>query len=200
MVWMQSASSRWLAAIASFSAVLIIVSVLIGIFVGNGSGDLLPADSPEGTVQRYLLALTEDDIASAYGYISTDLKDECTLENFLQNTRYRREQDFTAALSKTTDTGSNTIVTVEITEPNSNSPFGQGRYSFSTSFTVTLEDAVWRISEPPWPVFCPPGKDLPARPVEPAATPEPATSASRPSATTFPQGLHDEGWLPKWIS
>ena len=140
MNWMQSASSRWLTAIASFAAILIIVSVLVSILSDNRDGDFLPIDTPEGTVQRYLLALTDDDLSAAYGYASTNLKNECPLEHFLDTTKWR-EQSFSASLKNTLDFDDRTIVIVEITEPGGNQPFGQGGYSFDTSYTLILENS-----------------------------------------------------------
>lgn len=198
MAWMQSASSRWLAGIASFAAVLIIVSVLVSVLANDD--DLLPADTPEGAVQRYLRAVGDDDIVASYEYVSEDLKDECTLEHFLQMTRFR-EQNFSAALSQTTDIGDKTVVSVEITEQGNDGPFGSGQYSFDTSFTLVLENGEWRMSEPPWPVsFCPPERELPTRPAIPPATAEAATSTPLTSAAASTHGSQDEGWRPLWSS
>lgn len=193
MKWMQSASSRWLAAIASFAAVLVIVSVLISILAGNGNSDLLPADTPEGTVQRYLQALADDDVAAAYGYMSADLKDECSLELFLQ-TSFWREQNFGAALSRTVNIDGRSIVNVEITEQGNNLPFGQGQYTFTTSFTMALENGEWCIAEPPWPVsWCPPERELQA-PTRPGV----AIPAEGAGAMALPPVRRGEGERLHW--
>lgn len=199
MSWMQSASSRWLAGIGLFAAVLIIVSVLISVLANDT--DLLPADTPEGAVQRYLQALASDDVPEAYEFVSADLKDRCTLEHFLQTTRYERGRNFSAALSQTTDLGGRMVVSVEITEQGNDGPFGGGQYGFETSFTVTLEEGDWRITEPPWPVnFCPSNEDLPTRPAIPPATAEVTTPTPRLTAAASTHGLHDEGRSPLWSS
>ncbi len=195
MNWMRSASSRWLTAIALFAAILIIVSVLVSILSDNRKVDFLSINTPEGTVQRYLLALAEDDLSTAYSYASTNLKNECTLEHFLDMTKWR-EESFSASLKNTSELDDRTIVTVEITEPSGSQPFGRGGYSFDTSFTLTLENGEWRISKAPWPVgWCPPDRGIPS-----PATREPATAAPGPDAAPVWFGLRDEGALPIWSS
>jgi hypothetical protein len=200
MTWMESASSKWLAGIASFVTVLIIVSVLISIFANDGT-DLLPADTPEGTVQRYLQALTEDDLIAAYGYISEDVKVDCKLEYFIQTSKYQREQNFGAALTETNNIAGRSIVGVDIIEPGSGAPFGSGRYTFRTSFTLMQEDGEWLITEPPWPVsVCAPYQKLPMSPAIPPATPEAKTSATGLTVVAVPYVLPGEGGPPRWSS
>ncbi|MDA1278903.1 MAG: hypothetical protein O3B95_02515 [Chloroflexi bacterium] len=194
MAWMQSASSRWLIAIASSAAVLIIVSVLISVLADNRNVDILPVGTPEGTVQRYLQALTDGDLTAAYGYVSTDLKNECTLEHFLETARWR-EKNFSASVRDTTIIDDRTIVTVEITEPGSNQPFSQGGYSFDTIFTLTSDNEEWRISEPPWPVsWCPPKQ------VTHRATAQ-ASAKVGPDLVPAPwSGFYGEGGWRTWSS
>ena len=165
----QSASQWWLISIGVVAAALVIISVIINVVADDGDADLLPEDTPEGTVQRYLKALAADDPALAFSYISTS-QEGCTLENFIQTTEYRRTQDFSATLTRTTTTDVATLVTVKITESEFDPPFGGGGYDFDSIFTLKQEDGVWRFTEPPWPSWCPPQREVPLPEVEKAPT------------------------------
>ena len=132
--------------------------------------------------QQYLQALVDDDYAEAFAYVSETLQD-CTLQHFIQITEFRRERDFSATLGRTTSISDITLVTVKITEPSFDIPFGRGENSFDTVFTLAEEEGQWRFSEPPWPMaFCPPER----------ATPEPPKV--EPSAQQAP-GTYGEGWV-----
>ncbi len=193
MNWMRSPSSRWLTVIASFAAILIIVSVLVSNLSDNRNSDLLSADSPEGTVQRYLMALTNDDLSAAYGYATTNLKNECTIEHFIDMTKWR-DQSFSASLKNASVFDDRTIVIVEITEPGGNQPFGRGGYSFDTSFTLMLENGEWRISEAPWPIgWCPSERNIPS-----PALKQPAAAAFGQNLEQVRFGFHNQGALPIW--
>lgn len=199
MSWMQSASSRWLGGIALFAAVLIVVSVLISVFASDD--ELLPADTPEGAIQRYLQALADNEFTVAYEFVGADLREDCTLEHFIRTTSYLRDRKFSASLSHTTDVGGKTVVSVEITEQSNSGPFGSGQYSSDSSFTVGLEDGEWRITETPWPIFfCPPNEDLPTRPAIPPAKSNFGALAPSLSAETPEHRLQVEEWRPLWTS
>ena len=169
----QSASTMWLAGIIASAALLIIIAVVINLASDNRTPDLLPIDTPEGVVQRYLLALNEDDSTEAFGYISSSLS-TCTLTQFVETTSYQRQQNFSASLGKTTTTEKATLVTVSITDRSSGDLFGQNNYSYNIIFTLRQEADGWRFSEPPWPMgWCP---EEPKATDE--ATPEPRSMAA----------------------
>ena len=178
----QSASAWWLVAIGSIAAVLVVTSIVINVVLDSSDDELLPADTPEGAVQQYLQALVDDDYAEAFAYVSETLQD-CTLQHFIQITEFRRERDFSATLGRTTSIDDITLVTVKITEPSFDIPFGRGENSFDTVFTLAEEEGQWRFSEPPWPMaWCPPER----------ATPEPPKV--EPSAQQAPR-TYGEGWV-----
>jgi hypothetical protein len=159
----RSASALWLIVIAAGAAILIVVSVVLNLLADDRADELLPADTPEGTVQRYLLALSEDEVPAAYDYVGDELKETCTLQHFIQTSSYQRERDFSARLSGTTKIDDGYLVVVEIGEPGFDPPFGQGQYSYTVTFSLAQEDGGWRISEPPWPVnWCPSEREAPA--------------------------------------
>jgi hypothetical protein len=167
MLRVRSASTMWLIGIIASAALLIVIAVVINLVSDSNQADLLPADTPEGVGQRYLIALNDDDGATAFGYISSSLT-SCTLTHFIQTTGYQREQNYSVSLGKTTTTDKATLVAVKITDAPSGDLFGQNGYSYDVIFTLKEEADGWRFSEPPWPMsWCPePPKS------SPEATPE----------------------------
>ena len=56
---------------ATLIFILIIITIALVLGMGSGKdGPLLAQDTPEGTVQRFLLAIKSEDYAEAYSYIS----------------------------------------------------------------------------------------------------------------------------------
>jgi hypothetical protein len=53
--------------------ILVIIAVAL-VLSTRGSVSLLPADTPQGTVQRFLVALQDKDFQKAYSYLSLDVK------------------------------------------------------------------------------------------------------------------------------
>lgn len=51
-------------------ALILVTVILVLVLPGAADSPLLPADSPEGTVQRYLLAISNKNFQEAYDYLS----------------------------------------------------------------------------------------------------------------------------------
>jgi hypothetical protein len=58
---------------AVIGLLLLLTIVLVLVFSGKGSLPLLSPDTPEGTVQGYLLAIEDGDYLSAYNYLSSSI-------------------------------------------------------------------------------------------------------------------------------
>jgi hypothetical protein len=152
MRFLESGSSRWLAGIGALVILLVVVSVVVGTVMSGGEDDLLAAGTPEGTVQRYLLALEDNEPQQAFDYLSADLKEACAFEHFLQTTDYQRGKEIGAAITESHALDGARLIDVEVTEFNYEPPFGQGRYTYTVNFTLAQEGGAWRFTEPPWPV------------------------------------------------
>jgi hypothetical protein len=73
----MKASTRFLVISGVAIGVLVVVTVVLVLTLGNGKTiSLLPEDTPEGVVQRYLLALEDEDYEEAYGYLSSTAREE----------------------------------------------------------------------------------------------------------------------------
>lgn len=76
------ATSRPLLLIGAGILVLLVLSVVVVLVAGRGGTTQFPADSPEGTLQRYLAAVEESDYEAAHAYFSERVKNEMSVEDF----------------------------------------------------------------------------------------------------------------------
>jgi hypothetical protein len=74
-------SRIWLFGALAFVVALVATGLTVAL-VTTRDVDLLPANSPEGVVQRYLLALEDEDYEEAYGYLSSELRRQCSFDYF----------------------------------------------------------------------------------------------------------------------
>lgn len=159
---LQSASSRWLAGIAIAVVVLVAASVALVLFDRRGEPELFPPESPEGAVQRYLLAVDGREDREAYGYLGPELSEECGFDHFRESVRNfqpgngRRDQDLRVSLIGTEAVDETTEVSVRVTRYRVDPPFGGDEYSSRRMFVLEEIDGDWRFTEPPWPMsWCP---------------------------------------------
>lgn len=77
--------SRQLLFIGAGILALLIISVVVVLVAGRGSASDYPADSPEGTLQRYLGAFDDGDYDAAYAYFSDRVKEQMSVDEFRQS-------------------------------------------------------------------------------------------------------------------
>ena len=167
---MQTLSSRWLVGIAVVVAILILVSVAIALTNPRGASVTLPESEPEGIVQRYILALQDEDYSLAHGYLSDELRKTCRLEHMRNTDGYHltdsrrlrdRDQDQQVILlDKETLSSGRVVVRVRVIEVDVSAPFGVHEYSHEERYVLVREDEEWRLDEPPWPVNRCPGLEI----------------------------------------
>ena len=152
---MQTLSSRWLVAIAAVVVALILASVVVALVNPRGVAETLPEDTPEGTVQRFILALQDEDYSRAHTYLSDELKKSCPVERmrdtiwwFSEASRDRR----VALLEKEDLSGGRVQIRVRVTEVNVSPPFGVNENSHQERYVLVPEAGEWRFAELPWPV------------------------------------------------
>jgi len=164
---LQSPSSRWLAGIALVVLVAVVLSVVLAL-VNRRGVSLLAEDTPEGVVQRYLLAIEEDDSKRAYSYLSSELQEYCTYRHFLDSMRVRERRDMRISLEGTEALDGDVEVRVKVTETRLLEPFGFREYTYPARYVLEREGDAWRFSEPPWPLGWCPGLER-----KPGAVPSP---------------------------
>ena len=133
---------------------LAVAGVVVALVTTRGEADLLPEDSPEGVVQRFLLALEDKEYREAYGYLSAGTTNGCTLEDFARQASYQEVRDSHMTLEDTQRFDDTAVVTARVTVFDPDIPFGASEYSYDRTFDLTLEDGQWRLA---WPNYwCPP--------------------------------------------
>ncbi|MBN1374833.1 MAG: hypothetical protein JXA01_01620 [Dehalococcoidia bacterium] len=145
-------SGRFLIAFGIFIVVLVAVAIVIAIVGGNEAVTMLPEDSPEGTVQRFLMSVQERDYVKAYSYLSPEsgegpLKDP--YNNWLGSTRsYRDSSTWKAAILKFTagDNSATVEVAVDVFRPGG--LFEDPVDTHYVTFLLQVENGRWMIKSP----------------------------------------------------
>ena len=172
-------SRNWLIGGGIFLAALLVASIVVALL---DSEETFPKGSAERAVQEYLKAVGDDDFEAAYGFLSAELMEECTIGEFAGGNVPMRSDlaDDRITLEKTNTVGATVFVTVRVWQVRSSGPFGTSESSFEQRFSLGKQDEQWRFTEHPWPFLrCGPFKPEPARrPLVPGATPVPANATS----------------------
>ncbi len=138
--------------------VLVIVTVALVLSTTRGSSTLLPEDTPEGTVQRFLLAMEQQDFAKAYSYLALDEKGQrVPYESWVQSIpRGSSGSGWKATIDKTTVSGdqATVIVTVSVLHP-LRGPFNDPVSTNTLSFSLKKISGSWLIVSRPdiWYLF-----------------------------------------------
>ena len=146
----------WLIGGGLFIAALAVVSVVVAIMSGETS---LPADTPEGQVQRFLSSLDDGDLEMAYESLSEEIRERCPVETVFgrfPGIESRLASD-RVTLEGTTTVGDTAFVDVRITRIDSGRLFGPSEFSHVQRYSLRQEGGDWRLVEFPWPL---PGCDL----------------------------------------
>ncbi len=170
-----TASNKWLIWIGAALAALVVVAVVLTVATGGRRVKTYPEDSPEGAVQRYLQALIARDPELAYDFLSSDLRGQCPLADWREQSRFAASQldESQLTLGETRQVSADeALVTVGIGRIE-----GPGlidvrprQSSYDQEFRLRKQaDGLWRFSQYPWPVFGCPTRQVPAKP---AAAPE----------------------------
>ena len=110
---------------------------------------LLDPTTPEGPVQEYLQAISDEDYQKAFETLDKESFEGCAPADIA---RSGWEQNFTASLPETSEpTGDRVFVEVTM-RFGDGGLFGGGWDSFET-FVLVERDGFWWITEDPWPYF-----------------------------------------------
>ncbi len=147
----MNSSRRWLIIFAVIIGVLVIATVSLVLFTKENIDTLLPEDSPQGTVQRYLIAIQDRDYPKAYTYLHIKQSPKnLTYSDWLNSMPiYQTSQSvWKATLGKTTQNGDNATVEVTIDAFRPSGPFGDSLRSQQITFQLTKIDGNWLITSP----------------------------------------------------
>ena len=139
----------WLIGAAAFLAALLIGSIVLALT--SRETEFAPG-TPERAVQDLLRAAEDEEIEAAYGMLSEELHEKCTLQGFLDATGYSfNYEDIRATLRETKVVDDLTLVNVRVTEFHGGGPFDSGESSYNRRYTLRQESGEWKFTEYPWP-------------------------------------------------
>jgi hypothetical protein len=148
----MSSSRRWLIIFTIIISVLVITTVSLAVFTNGKEVALLPEDTPQGIVQRYLIAVQEKNYQTAYSYLSFDpLQKIETYDDWLRivtGVQTSNQSEWKAALNKVIQNGDNATVEVAIDTIRPGEPFGDLTSSQQIIFQLIKIDSMWLITSP----------------------------------------------------
>jgi hypothetical protein len=147
----MNSSNRWLIIFAIVIGILVIATVSLVLLIKGNEVTLLPEDTPQGIVQRYLIAVQEKDYPVAYNYLYFDSSQKNqTYNDWLSMVMPQASNQVTwkASLGKTTQNGNNASVEVIIDTVRPGGPFGNPTSSQQILFQLSKIDGKWLIASP----------------------------------------------------
>ena len=130
--------------------IMVLVAIILVIALsGERQAALLPEDSPEGTVQRYFLALQEEDYTKAYSFI-TPPEDGKMPYDAWRSSYYRSSEKsvWKATIGKAKIAGNDATVEVIIDIFRPHGPFSEPVNTNRMNFSLKKDGAKWTIISP----------------------------------------------------
>jgi len=146
-------SSRWLLIFGAAIGLLAIVAIVLVLIGGAREAPLLPENTPEGTVQRYFLALQAEDYMTAYSYLTPPPTEKNPYEEWrspLIRPEEKPEWKVTLGKSAVSDSEATVDVVVDIFRPGG--PLENPVRTQYVTFFLKKEGTSWKITSP-WDVW-----------------------------------------------
>lgn len=141
-------SSRTLIIVLGSIAALVVVA--LAVVLTRGEPQQLDESTPAGVVQRYSVAVIAGDESAAAGYLTEQVRAECSrFEQFGAG-------NLTVTLVSTKERSDSADVAVSIASSTGNGPFGAPESEYDDVFALVKTDGAWRIESAPWQLtICP---------------------------------------------
>ncbi|MGH8924353.1 MAG: hypothetical protein ACRDWA_06925 [Acidimicrobiia bacterium] len=107
-------------------------------------------DTPEGTVQAFLLALNDDNYEAAHALLSEESRAECTPADLVRD----HTEATRIVIDDVIEAGPTVIVNLDVTVIEASDGFEPYRYETKMSFTLVREGNSLFIDELPYYIFC----------------------------------------------
>jgi hypothetical protein len=135
---------------------LVVLTVVLVLTLGQSDTVLLDENTPEGVVQRYLLAVQERNYPLAYGYLTApDITDPriykeplSSYSEWFQSVQFSSDTTWKARLGKINITGNTASVDVLVDTFHPGGPFDDPVRTNTNTFTLKKVGADWRITSP----------------------------------------------------
>ena len=147
----MNSSRHWLFIFAIVIGVLVIATVSLVLLTKGNKVTLLPEDSPQGTVQRYLMAIQEKDYQKAFGYLSFSPTDKITSFSdwlMMVGPQSSSQSVWRATLGTVTENENNATVEINIDTLRSGGLFGDSQFSQQINFLLIKKGNSWFITSP----------------------------------------------------
>jgi hypothetical protein len=146
----MNSSRRWLIIFAIIIGAVAVIAVSLVLFTQGKNVTLLAENTPQGTVQRYLIALQDKDYQKAYDYLSHDTPGTITYNDWImQNGQMTTGQSgWRATLEQTTQNGNDATVNVTIDTSYPNGMMNNSVYSQQINFLLSKINNSWLIVSP----------------------------------------------------
>jgi hypothetical protein len=150
-------SNRTLVVFGIGIALLVVVAVILGLTLGKEKTPLLSENTPQGIVQRYLLAIQEKNYPVAYDYLSPpDVNDPnyikqspiSSYDNWVTSAQYSGNSVWKANLGKVDFSGTTANVDVIIDSFRPEGPFGNSVSNHTVTFFLKKVGDNWLITSP----------------------------------------------------
>jgi hypothetical protein len=146
-------SSRTLLGFGIGLGILIVVTIILALTLGRGNSPLMAENTPQGIVQRYLLAVQEKNYSAAYNYLApSDPKNVNgpiqSYDMWLQASQNSANSTWKANLGQVSISGetANVGITIEVLRPGG--PFGNPVNTNNITFFLKKVGANWLIVSP----------------------------------------------------
>jgi hypothetical protein len=149
----MNSSRRWLIIFAIVISILVIATVSLVLLMKGNEIALLPQDTPQGIVQRYLIAVQEKNYQKAYNYLSFEPSQKIKayddwLRMVIGAPQISDQPAWKATLGKTIQNGDNVTVEVIIDTFRPGGPFEDLLRSQQIIFQLSKIDGNWLITSP----------------------------------------------------
>jgi hypothetical protein len=143
-------SKRWLIIFGAAIGLLVIVAIVLVFTMSRQEGaPLLSENTPEGVVQRYLLALQDKEYMTAYSYLSPPADEKLTYEKWRESFGWYGEQnEVRVTLEEPAVTGNEATVEVTVDVFRAGGPFDNPVSTQRITFFLKQEGASWKITSP----------------------------------------------------
>lgn len=124
--------------------------------------DVLLDGTPEKSVQSFIQSIRAENYQAAHDIFSYDMKQDCPVETLAVNASMNSEaiKDTRVTLKNSHIFEKTAVVITNVTQIQSNSPFGVSESSQEHHYTLHQEDGQWKLARPvnsavysPWPHF-----------------------------------------------
>jgi len=144
-------SSRFLLGFGILIIVVVAVAVTLALIGGNEPVKLLPQDSPEGTVQRFLMAVKEQDYAKAYTFLSpqSEYLKTSPYDDWVRSMQSMRgNSSWKASIVNSTVRENDATVEVAVDVFRPDGPLANPVNTNRVTFVLQKENGKWMINSP----------------------------------------------------